>query len=165
MVGIACAKALESLGVQGLQLKWPNDVWLDQRKLAGVLVELRGEPTTAWQVVVGVGLNVHMSAELGADIEQPWISLSEIKRFSRNDLAIAMIGRLYECIEQFKDTGFSAFLSDWASFDALKGKRVTINDGAKQGIAVGVDVTGALLLDAGSGIESVNAGEVSVRAQ
>lgn len=163
VVGLSVVKTLASLGVSGVELKWPNDVWLSGRKLAGILVELHGEATTSWRVVVGLGLNVDMRPEDAEVIEQAWSALSEVSDIGRNELAGNLLSGLYCDLERFKLGGFKDFLSDWNKFDALAGKVVEINSGAIVGIARGVDLSGALLLEVDGALSAVNAGEVSVR--
>lgn len=165
VIGLSVVQALCDLGVEGLELKWPNDVWLNGRKLAGILVELHGEATTSWRVVVGVGLNVGMSVDEAVLIDQPWAQLNEVGIFSKNCVAAALLNNLVADLEIFKVSGFSCFLTRWAQFDALNNRVVEINAGVMSGIARGVDRTGALLLETDKGIEVINAGEVSVRAK
>lgn len=164
VVGIALIRTLKTLGVEDAALKWPNDVWLQGRKLAGVLVELQGEATSGWRVVIGIGLNVHMRAEDGQQIDQPWISLDAAKVVSRNDLAALLIETLVEVLHEFSQKGFAAFVAEWSAADALAGRRVQIDGGRVVGEARGIDVTGAFLLQPDQGaLIVINAGEVSVR--
>jgi BirA family biotin operon repressor/biotin-[acetyl-CoA-carboxylase] ligase len=164
VVGLSIAKTIEAMGVEGVQLKWPNDVWLNGRKLSGVLVELSGEATTGWRVVLGLGLNVDMSSSEAEGIDQPWASLSEVLSVSRNGLAADLISGLIDDLERYKTNGFSGFLGRWRKYDGLAGRQIEINAGALSGVARGVDVTGALLLDVGREVLTVNAGEVTVRS-
>lgn len=164
VVGIALMRTLKALGVEDAALKWPNDVWLQGRKLAGVLVELQGEATSGWRVVIGIGLNVHMRAEDGQQIDQGWISLDAAKSVSRNELAARLIETLLAVLYEFSQAGFAGFVAEWSACDALAGKRVQIDGGRVVGEARGIDATGAFLLQPDQGaLMVVNAGEVSVR--
>lgn len=163
VAGISVVRALGALGVEGAQLKWPNDIWVDGRKLAGILVELQGEATTSWQVVVGVGLNVKMSERDGEGIDQPWVALDELASLRRSDIVASMVESLVSIIEQFKRFGFSAFREEWERHDLICGNDVQVNEGEISGRAIGVDAVGALKIDTSSGCVVVNAGEVSVR--
>ncbi len=163
VAGIACADALASVGVKGLSIKWPNDVWLNEKKLAGILVELRGEPTTGWQVVVGLGLNVWMTEESGGVIDQPWSALSDYPELTRNELVAKLAECMVVAFDQFREHGFSYFLARWAEYDALKGREVMLLGSEQVGVARGVDHSGALLLERAGSLQEVNAGEVSVR--
>lgn len=164
VVGIALIRTLQALGVEDVALKWPNDVWMQGRKLAGVLVELQGEATSGWRVVIGIGLNVHMRDEDGQTIDQPWISLDAAKVVSRNELAARLIDTLLAVLHEFSRKGFAAFVAEWSAFDALAGSRVQMDGGRVVGVARGIDATGAFLLQPDQGeLMVVNAGEVSVR--
>jgi BirA family biotin operon repressor/biotin-[acetyl-CoA-carboxylase] ligase len=164
VVGLALIRSLKALGCPDPELKWPNDVWLQQRKLAGVLVELQGEATTAWRVVVGIGLNVAMSEQEGRSIGQPWISLNRHLQIGRNTLAARVLQDLHEVLVRYRDAGFSAFMDEWNESDLLRGRAVCVDGGRLSGVAQGIDGSGALLLrlDDGS-LRTLNAGEVSVR--
>jgi BirA family biotin operon repressor/biotin-[acetyl-CoA-carboxylase] ligase len=163
VVGLSVAKTLEAKGVRGVELKWPNDVWLNGKKLGGILVELSGEATTAWRVVLGLGLNINMSDQDAVQIDQPWTDLSSVLNVGRNEVAASLISGLIDDMEVFKRDGFSAFIKDWSRFDALDGKEVIINAGDLAGVARGVDSLGALLLERDNELIPVNAGEVTVR--
>lgn len=75
VVGLAVLRALESLGVREAGLKWPNDVLQGGKKIAGILLELSGDPADLCHVVIGIGINVNMKT--ATDIGQPWTSLRE----------------------------------------------------------------------------------------
>ncbi len=164
VVGVAIVRALQKLGIQGAGLKWPNDVWIDERKVAGVLVELQGEATTAWRVVVGLGVNVSMTAQQGVQIDQPWISLNELQPVSRNHLASLLLQELILVLDEYKGGGFATFIDEWRHYDVLRERAVLVDGGRLQGVAEGIDAAGALLLRLADGrLESLNAGELSVR--
>lgn len=164
IVGIALIRALKGLGFDEVGLKWPNDVWLQGRKLAGVLVELQGEATTGWRVVIGVGMNVHMQAEDGRFIDQPWISLDAVKMVQRSRLASQLIETLLLVLGEFSEKGFASFVPEWLAADVLRGRSVQLDGGRLVGVAEGIDESGAFQLRTNAGdLVLVNAGEVSVR--
>jgi len=163
VMGVACVRALREVGFSDARLKWPNDVWVGDRKLAGILVELRGEATTGWSVVAGIGLNVYMSDKDAADIEQPWISLSELSECSRTRLAAALVQHVVGVLEVFRKSGFASFIDEWMENDALRNRKVDVSGVSISGVAKGVDLTGALCVETDAGITPINAGEVSVR--
>jgi len=168
-VGVALCETLRDAGVSGLALKWPNDVLLDGKKLAGILVELKGDLSGPCDAVIGVGVNVALPAAQSALIDQPWSDLASLRQrgFSRSDLAGALLGRLLHLLANYELTGFSNWLERWQSLDAYAGKAVLIDNGVHRiaGQARGVDRHGALLLETGSGIQAVRGGEVSLRLQ
>ena len=163
VIGLAVIRSLKALGVQEAVLKWPNDVWIDSKKVGGILVELQGEATTGWKVVAGLGLNVAMQQEDASEIDQPWISLGEKVSCTRSEIAGMLVTKLIYILEEFKLYGFEHFLSEWAECDFLKDKDISLNAGKTKGRAVGINAQGALLLETNRGLEVVNAGEVSVR--
>ena len=88
-IGIAVVDALESLGCENLKLKWPNDIYWNNRKLAGILIELSAQSGGAAHIVIGVGVNVELDERFNSEIGQPWIDLKTILNQSsiRNKLA------------------------------------------------------------------------------
>jgi len=166
VAGVAIVRALQNLGAEGLALKWPNDIWLGERKLGGVLVELQGEFQSACRVVIGVGLNVYMQAR-DAEIDQAWTSLAmgrAVPAGGRNTLAAMLLRELVVTVESFLEQGFEVWSEVWQQYDALRGRQVrTLPDG-RQGIGRGVDGSGAYLIETPDGVVRVNAGEISLRA-
>ncbi len=164
VVGLVVVRALKEVGCSAAMLKWPNDVWVDDKKLAGILIELQGEATTGWRVVAGVGLNVYMDESDAEELDQPWISLSSVlPSCSKNILATALVEHFCQVMGVFKVSGFSGFLDEWMAHDVLLGRRISIVGGGESGEAMGVDVSGALLMRSDNEIKAVSAGEVSVR--
>lgn len=171
VVGLACAAFLRGLGAEGVSVKWPNDLVNAGRKLGGILVEHRGEASGAGQVVVGIGLNVRMSAPQGDSIDQPWTSLMQAlpggARMppSRNRVAAGLIDAMTGVHDDFQREGFGPFLRRWSEFDAVHNCAVNVQapTGVLEGTARGVDADGALLLDTSSGRQRVFSGEVSLR--
>jgi len=164
--GVAIADALERFGVQGLKLKWPNDVLFSGSKLAGILLEMTGDPLGRCQVILGVGINHYMSKPAALEIDQQWVSLDSIcKGIGRNALAARIISHLLIMLEQFEQQGFEPFRHRWQSLDAFKERPVVIKTGASdlEGIADGVDETGGLRLLTQGGLEIIKGGEVSLR--
>ena len=168
-VAVSLAKSLRQLGCDGLMLKWPNDLLFQHRKLAGILLEASGELGGSIRVVVGIGLNVAMTAKQGAGIDQQWVSLSEVlpQSVPRSSVAAALLNALAESLPRFENDGFSAFQQDWKSFDCLADKAIDLHMGGQviPGIARGVDATGALLIEHDGGVSAYRGGEVSVRAR
>lgn len=167
--GLATVRALSALGVQGVGLKWPNDVLWRGRKLAGLLLEVSGESGGPSQVVLGLGLNTSLSERQGEFIEQPWVDLASVSAgqgISRNALAAALLEELLEALDRFHDQGLGPLLDEWQRHDLYHGKRVQLRMAERvvEGIHRGIDKSGALLLDCGEGVRAFHAGEVSLRA-
>ncbi len=165
-VGVALVRAVRQLGVGGVGLKWPNDVLWQERKLAGVLLEMTGDPAGLCQVVVGIGLNVRMHKPSVTGIDQPWVDMHEIlPGVSRNDLAVALLNQLLPALTEFARQGFAAFVDEWETAHVYANQPVRLSTASEvvEGIALGVTASGALRLAIGNRIEEFNGGEVSLR--
>jgi BirA family biotin operon repressor/biotin-[acetyl-CoA-carboxylase] ligase len=166
VVGLAIVKSLQELGIVGVELKWPNDIRYQGRKLGGILVELSGDMVGGLQVIIGVGMNIHMATSAAETIEQEWINLQELKSdISRQQVLTTIIQYLESYLEQFASHGFESFLPQWQLVDECYNKKVAILQGDEviNGSGAGVDANGAFLLQTGKGIKPVYAGEVSLR--
>jgi len=168
VTGIAVARALRGLGITEAGLKWPNDVLWRHCKLGGVLLEFGGESLGSCYVVAGVGLNVAMPKGVGSAIDQPWVDLHRIlgpTRISRNRLATQVLSEMVQSFAKFEREGFKTISEEWAEFDLVAGRRVSLKLPTKTitGIAHGVDESGALLLTTPTGVERFIAGEISLR--
>ena len=166
-VGVGVVNALQVAGVTDARLKWPNDVLWQQRKVAGILLEMTGEAGGAYHVVVGVGLNVNMCPQPCNDIDQPWADIATAVDggLSRNRVAGLLLDSLLKTLSKYQKEGFNAFSDKWHCLDAFAGEEVTLHmpSGTVCGLARGVDQSGALLLETGDGIQSYHSGEVSLR--
>jgi BirA family transcriptional regulator, biotin operon repressor / biotin---[acetyl-CoA-carboxylase] ligase len=170
-VGVAVARAVQRAGAVGVRLKWPNDIWYRDRKIGGVLIELRAEAGGPAHVVVGVGLNVALSEAARREIEAAGVSVAALADAcavapSRNGVAGALLDELLSMLGQFEREGFAAFRDAWTALDALGGRpvRVLLGGTAISGTARGVDQEGALLLDTGDRVQRFVSGEASLRA-
>lgn len=163
--GIAVAEALESFGIEGIGLKWPNDIQHAARKLGGILIEIGGDAQGPSYAVIGIGLNVRLGAWLH-DIDQAAIDLAGITPAlpPRNALAGRLVAHLLAMLESFEREGFSAFAARYARYDVLQGRALDLSggQGPRMGIGAGVDARGALRVRTAEGECSVDSGEVSV---
>ena len=166
VVALSAAQALTRAGLEGHQVKWPNDLLLNERKLCGCLVEVQGDAQGPCHAVLGVGINVHMPAtEAAKGIGQPWTDIhSHLPDCSRNDLATLLLEELIRQLALFSARGFAPFRDHWQQMDALNGQAVKIYSGSTvlKGMARGIDERGALLLDTGNEILKLHSGEVSL---
>ncbi len=168
VAGVAVVRALESYGVRNAGLKWPNDILWQGRKLAGLLLDLRGEASGPSHVVLGVGINGYLAPRDAAQIEQPWVDLHTITggTVARNRLAALVIDELRKALTRFAREGFSPFRAEWQRRHLHQGQKVRLmQDGeTHEGIASGVDEHGALLLREGAGrTRAFHSGDVSLR--
>jgi BirA family biotin operon repressor/biotin-[acetyl-CoA-carboxylase] ligase len=168
VTALATARALDAVGLAGHGIKWPNDLWLADRKLAGCLVEIQGDAHGPCEAIVGVGVNVHMRPDVegAGGIDQPWTSVGQhLPSASRNALARRLAAELADALEEFADAGFEAQRKEWAARDVLRGRRVRVEQGEKTitGVASGVGREGGLLVDTGATVVECHSAEVSVR--
>jgi BirA family biotin operon repressor/biotin-[acetyl-CoA-carboxylase] ligase len=171
VVGVGLMRALHACGVQDAKLKWPNDVTIYGRKLAGVLTEMRGEAAGPTHVVIGVGCNLRLPQTAREEIAQSHgvIDLHEVlgeQIPDRNQLVAAFASHLIECMSTFARDGFTAFVHEWQRYDALRHCEVKVlhGDQAILGIACGVTEDGSLLIETPQGIQRFTSAEVSLRA-
>ncbi len=164
--GAAVAQAMDADGRLGVLLKWPNDLVAGDRKLGGILVEMRGEPPGITRVVVGVGINLRMPPSAAADIDQPWIDLATLGISpGRNRLAASVLDALVAMLARFAQEGFAASFDNWSARDALRDRDVAVSGEGKtvRGVARGIDRDGALRLEVDGAVRRVVVGEVSLR--
>ncbi|NIH16355.1 bifunctional biotin--[acetyl-CoA-carboxylase] ligase/biotin operon repressor BirA [Serratia symbiotica] len=166
VIGIVMAEVLQRLGAEDVRVKWPNDLYLNDRKLAGILVELTGKTGDAAHLVMGAGINLAMCGTNADDINQGWINLQEAGiSIDRNELAATLLNELRQSLKQFENDGLTPFVARWHSLDNFIDRPVKLLIGKKQifGIARGIDQQGALLLDQQGMIKPFIGGEISLR--
>ena len=163
--GVAIMRALNRLGAQGVQLKWPNDILTGQGKLGGVLIEAQGDMLGPSAVVIGVGLNCSLPDNPANRIDQPASALDEVCRGmpTRSQLLAAVLQELASALRQFAQDGFSAFGDEWERYHIHQNQPIHLRmaDGSVVcGIARGVSDNGELRLKTAQGIRQFNSGEV-----
>lgn len=167
VIGIVMAEVLQSLGADNVRVKWPNDLYLQDRKLAGILVELTGKTGDAAQIVIGAGINMVMRNVQADVVNQAWINLQEAGiTIDRNDLAVRLIKALCASLRQFEQEGLSPFLSRWEKLDNFIHRPVKLIIGDKEiyGTSRGIDAQGALLLEQDGIVKPWVGGEISLRS-
>ena len=148
---LAAAVALcDALPVEAA-IKWPNDVWIGGRKVAGILVE--GRPQEGW-AVLGVGVNVTTS-EFPAELAE---SATSLRLAGIEADAEAVLTGLVRSLDAWLGAPPQRVLEAWRERDALKGQRVRWTDG--EGVADGIDDSGALRVETPTGLVTLEAGEV-----
>ena len=163
--GMAAAMGLSL--VVGVKLKWPNDLYHNDKKLAGILVELSGQSGGAAHIVIGLGLNLSMDPSTSG-IGQPWTSLKEVcdgQVPDRNQLAQSLINAWDKALVDYEMKGMSNFVERWNRLDNFLGRNVKLIIGPREieGVVQGIDEQGAVLLKTDNGIESYIGGEISLR--
>jgi len=163
VTALSVRSALEEMGVNKLELKWPNDVLGDARKLSGILLESLkiGERLC---IVVGAGVNLNLPESIKCDIAQPVTDVRELlgSDFEVERLAAGITKKLLANLNRFGENGFSDFVEDWNGRDAYLGKqvRVQLNGSFSQGEVQGVNARGELRLLTESGEEVIRTGEI-----
>lgn len=165
VVGLAVMRALRQSGVHGAALKWPNDVLVGQKKIAGILLELVGDPADICHVVLGIGINVNMQKADGVDQQWTSMQLETGHSVDRNALVALLSLQLQSYLDRHKSAGFSALQGEWEQNHAWQGRAVSLIAGVNQvdGVVQGVDRQGALRLSV-DGVEKIySGGELSLR--
>lgn len=167
VVGVLVHQALQAFGANGALLKWPNDLYYQDKKLAGILIELRGEADGPCTAVIGVGVNLTPSPLLHEQVDQPWSTLSDATKqpLPRNQVAAQLMASLQVGLEQFSEHGLAVYQNYWQQYDYLDGRSIRIKQGNgwKQGIARGINEAGDLLLEVEGQLQACNSGEVTVQ--
>jgi BirA family biotin operon repressor/biotin-[acetyl-CoA-carboxylase] ligase len=165
-VGVALIRALNSLGVNDAQLKWPNDVLVDGNKLAGILIELQGDLEGPSAAVIGVGFNLNLPKKVLDSIDQPAIDLASVKEIDQNILLGTLLKHLADVLSGFEANGFIGLRDEWLRYHAYQNKPVRMllpNGTAVQGVVQGVADDGILLVETALGLQRFSAGEISLR--
>ncbi|OEE64765.1 biotin--[acetyl-CoA-carboxylase] synthetase [Enterovibrio norvegicus FF-33] len=166
VVGVSMAETLAQLGAENVKVKWPNDLYWNDRKLAGILVEMTGQAGEAAHLVIGMGLNVAMPDTDAVD--QDWANLKDTCHTlpDKNKLAAALINGVTDALKQYEETGMTGFVERWDRYDNFNGRAVKLLLGERvvKGIARGINEQGALLLETEAGITPYLGGEISLRA-
>jgi BirA family biotin operon repressor/biotin-[acetyl-CoA-carboxylase] ligase len=167
--GVALIRALHVLGIASAELKWPNDVLSDKRKLAGILIEAQGDMLGPSAVVIGIGLNLSLQQQVLQQIGQPVTCLTDMfdEVPERNLLLAAILLELDGVLREFAAHGFAALRAEWQSYHGMQDQRVQLllPDGSRvTGIVRGVADDGALELETMQEIRRFNVGEVSLRS-
>lgn len=168
--GVAVCEWLDRLGVHA-GLKWPNDILVEGKKLAGILVEVKVRRSEIY-VVIGIGLNVSMPAEAAELIDQPWIDLqlalpSQGEPLDRNSLVAGLLSVLVNVCLSYEESGFVSFMRGWDKYDLLTGKTVWIESGESTNEAVVTGVNNdcglSVLIDGSE--TTVYAGDIKVKLE
>jgi BirA family biotin operon repressor/biotin-[acetyl-CoA-carboxylase] ligase len=172
-VGVCALRALQRHARAPIGLKWPNDLLIDGRKLGGILIEMRAEAGGPTYVVIGVGINVALGEQLKKQIAATGTEPADLVAAGadpvpRNSIAAHLTEEIVAGLLTFEEQGLRPFLEEWERADALRGRPVNVQAGAERvgGIARGIDIGGALLLETPTtGLRKFVSGEVSVRPE
>ena len=167
--GITIVSALHEIGLDSrIGLKWPNDiVWMD-RKVGGLLIDIRGEHDGPCTAVLGFGLNLSLSEDDAEAIDQPFATIESIQDCipDRNAVTVSLVNALLDTFSRYPDTGFAPWQQQWPAYDRLNDRPVCILQGDRKisGTAAGINDQGAFVLVKENGMrEQYYSGEVSLR--
>ncbi len=167
-IGIAIIRSLKLSGIKNVALKWPNDVMSHHQKIAGILIELRGDLLGPTLAVIGVGINLKLSDKIKSNIDQKTTDLFSIsgENPDRNKLMARLLTELIIVLKKFAQYGFEPFRNEWAQYHELEKKPVTLYepDGSiQEGVIQGVTDNGSLILKTLTGIRYFNGGNIKLR--
>jgi len=169
VAALAVSDAIYELTSIQVQLKWPNDIYLDGVKLAGILIDLEGQTLEPSHSVIGIGLNLNMPAQAAEKIDQNWTDLQRHSKskIDRNALCTKLIHFLLKRLQQHQDEGLAAMIEEWHTQDFYLNKRVKLLTGERvtKGICRGVNGQGALMLEVDGQVKPIYGGEVSLRGE
>jgi BirA family biotin operon repressor/biotin-[acetyl-CoA-carboxylase] ligase len=168
VAALAVSDAIKALYQVEVELKWPNDIYFNGVKLAGILIDLEGQAMEPCHCVIGIGLNIKMPTKSAELVDQPWTDLSSAVGVDvdRNKLAAHIVSALLKRLKVHGETGISTMVSQWQALDFYLNKPVTLITGQKatRGICRGINAQGALMLEVNGQVGPVYGGEVSLRA-
>lgn len=164
-IGVAVVRTLKESGVEAA-IKWPNDIYTAAGKLGGILLDMSAESGGPSHVVIGIGLNVSLSAEQQEQIDQAVDSLHQHNtKIDRNTLAASLIHHVMNICEAFAADGFCGLIEEWQRYDLTWQQQVTLQIGEQQetGKAIGVNEHGAIGIEQNGQRRYFSSGDVSLR--
>jgi len=162
-VGVSVAESLDPSNAVGLGLKWPNDLWVDDRKLGGILIETALlQPDAAERfLVIGIGINIGPREASGLSTQPAWLQQWH-PQATPAEVLREIAAPLLENVQLFNERGFVPFAPRFAARDVLRGRHVRLSDGT-EGRCEGVGWGGELLVETAAGMKTITSAEVSVR--
>lgn len=168
-VGVALIRALHDVGASAAQLKWPNDILVNQKKLAGILIELQGDMEGPSTAVIGVGINLQLPEQIVHKIDQPVTDLAHASTVSVNPnvLMAKLLAHLAEVLAIFEKSGLDALREEWTAHHAYHQRpvRMLMPDGSEvAGIVQAISDNGTLIVETANGLQKFMSGEISLRS-
>lgn len=168
-IGLALVRTLHAMDIKQAQLKWPNDILIDRKKVAGILIELQGDMDGPSTAVIGIGINLRLPDKIKQQIDQPVTDLASASThpIDPNKLLSALLGQLAEILKEFELHGLTHLIDDWIHHHAyhLQPVRMLMPDGCEvTGIVQGITEDGNLLVNTEHGLQKFISGEISLRS-
>jgi BirA family biotin operon repressor/biotin-[acetyl-CoA-carboxylase] ligase len=168
MMGIQLARLMRAKGIEDVSVKWPNDVYIAGAKVAGILIELEGQPMGEGHALIGIGLNLAMPERFKTSIEQPYTDIKSHLRgpLVRHEWAAELVNSCRRALSSFESSGLADYQREWVELDHFYQQpvRVLLGNHEQQGIAEGIDENGALLVRQDGVVKRYFGGEISIRA-
>lgn len=167
VVAIAIARMLKQQYQVEAKVKWPNDVYVDGKKLCGILVELAGQAHAGCDVIIGIGMNIRLPQQALNNIDQQYIDLANASGqvIDRNLLVALLQQQLVSLLAEFSENGFAGFVDEFDQYNQYRDKAVKLIGNTEiKGTCLGVDKQGALLIKTAAGVQAYFGGELSLRA-
>jgi len=168
MAAVVVAQVLKGLGVSRVGIKWPNDIFFENKKLGGILVDASSGTNGSSFVVIGLGLNINLPAGAENAIDQPWQDLKHVlgeQVPERNVLAGLCAEALMSGLKNYEQKGLKAFSRQFEALDIIKNAavKVCLEHESFEGVAVGVNALGMLLVESQQGLRELHSGDVSIK--
>ena len=165
-VATSLITSLKEFTSSDLKIKWPNDLLINKKKISGILIETT-DSENGLDVVIGIGINVHMDESEGSEIDQSWGNLEEnpSHKLDRNKIIVSIISEMYELFKDYPNSGFKKYHHVFETYNLLKNKicKVKTDKEAYEGKVLGVNEDGELLFERNGDIQHLRYGEVSIR--
>ena len=168
-MGIAVARSLDSIGIDKVGLKWPNDIIADEHKIGGILLDIKGESTGPLDIVIGIGINYKLPKYLKLNIDQPITDICSTtrKNISRNMISAILLSNIFEILSDLKVGKNLDLINEWRKYDCYIGREAALILPNQKiiGLLKGIDDQGSLLMQVDGELSSYRSGEVSLRVQ
>lgn len=166
VVALAVVRLLKQQYQLDAKVKWPNDVYVDGKKLAGILVELAGQAHAGCNVIIGIGLNIRLPKQAVENIDQQYTDLNTVtvQHIDRNSLVAQLQQQLVAILTDFSHSGFDNYVEEFNAYNQYQQRVVKLSGNEEiEGICLGVDKQGALLIKTDMGVKNYYGGELSLR--
>ena len=168
-MGIATARTLNSIGLKNVGLKWPNDIIVMDRKIGGVLLDIRGESMGPLDIVIGVGINCELPKHETSIADQLIIDICSVtkERLSRNIIAATLLSNIFQILQDLEIGENLNLIDEWRQFDCYTGRKAKLILPNEEivGILKGIDERGSLLMSVNGKLSTYGSGEVSLKIQ
>ena len=165
-VATSLVSSLKEFTSSDLKIKWPNDLFINKKKISGILIETT-DSEDGLDIVIGIGINVHMDESEGSEIDQSWGNLEENPSYKldRNEIIVRIVSEMYKLFKGYPNSGFKKYHHVFETYNLLKDKlcKVETDKETYEGKVLGVNEVGELLLEKNGEIQHLRYGEVSIR--